>query len=147
MATVKQFLKSKGTKVWSVPPTATTLESLKLMADKDIGALVVVDGETLVGIFSERDVARRLASPGGFDVNQPVKNFMVTSVYTVELSTTIIDCMRMMSAKHIRHLPVVDEGKVVALITIGDIVKQIIDIQESTIRGLENFIAGQSFEL
>lgn len=147
MATVKLLLKNKGTTVWSVSPDTTTLDALKLMADKDVGALTVMDGEKLVGIISERDFARRLARSGVCDVAQPVKAFMITNVFTVALEATMGECMKLMTEKRIRHIPVVEKGKLVGLITIGDIVKEIMVTQESTIKSLENFISGQTFEL
>lgn len=147
MATVKHLLGSKGKTVWSVSPNATTLQALKLMADKDIGALLVMDGEKLVGIISERDFARRLAGAGTCDVHQPVKEFMITNVYYVNPDNTTEECMKLMTNKHIRHLPILDKNRLVGLITIGDIVKEIISNQQSTIKSLENFITGQNFEL
>ncbi|MBA4419948.1 MAG: histidine kinase [Anaerolinea sp.] len=147
MATVKQLLKSKGTIVWSVSPGTKTLDALKLMAEKDIGALLVMDGEKLVGIISERDFARRMAKFGGCDLNQLVQEVMITNVFSKSPEATMGECMKLMTDKHIRHLPIMEKDKVVGMITIGDIVKEIIDTQESTIRSLENFITGQSFEL
>jgi len=147
MAIVKHLLDIKGQVVWSVAPNAKALEALKLMADKDIGALVVLDGDKLVGILSERDIARRMAKVGGYDVNSPVKDVMITNVFTKGLDATMGECMRLMTEKHIRHLPIVEKDKIVGMITIGDIVKEIIATQESTIKSLENFITGQSFEL
>ena len=147
MATVKQLLRSKGTIVWSVSPGTKTLDALKLMAEKDIGALLVMDGEKLVGIISERDFARRMAKFGGCDLNQLVQEVMITNVFSKSPEATMGECMKLMTDKHIRHLPIMEKDKVVGMITIGDIVKEIIDTQESTIRSLENFITGQSFEL
>jgi CBS domain-containing protein len=147
MAIVKHLLDIKGRTVWSVAPNAKALEALKLMDDKDIGALVVIEGEKLVGILSERDVARQLARTGVYDVNSLVKDVMVTNVITKGLDATMGECMKVMTEKHIRHLPIIDKGKVVGMITIGDIVKEIMAMQESTIKSLENFISGQSFEL
>lgn len=147
MATVKHLLSSKGKAVWSVSPNSKTLEALKLMADKDVGALLVMDGEKLVGIISERDFARRLAVAGVCDIHQPVKEIMITNVYYASPENTTEECMKLMTNKHIRHLPILEKGKLVGLITIGDIVKEIIDSQQSTIKSLENFITGQSFEL
>ncbi len=147
MATVKHLLGSKGKVVWSTTPNANTIEALKLMAEKDVGALLVMDGEKLVGIISERDFARRLAASGGFDVHQPVKEVMITNVYYANPENTTEECMKLMTNKHIRHLPILEKGKVVGLITIGDIVKEIIDNQQSTIKSLENYITGQSFGL
>lgn len=147
MATVKQLLKSKGTIVWSVSPGTKTLDALKLMAEKDIGALLVMDGDKLVGIISERDFARRMAKFGSCDVNQPMQEVMITNVFSKSPEATMGECMKLMTDKHIRHLPIMEKDKVVGMITIGDIVKEIIDTQESTIKSLENFITGQSFEL
>lgn len=147
MAIVKNLLGSKGKAVWSVAPTTKTIDALKLMSEKDIGALLVMDGVKLVGIISERDFARRLAKSGVCDVNQPVQEVMITNVYYANLENTTEECMKLMTDKHIRHLPIIDKGKVVGMITIGDIVKEIIDNQKSTIKSLENYITGQSFEL
>ena len=147
MAIVKHLLGNKGKTVWSVSPTTKTLEALKLLSEKDIGALLVMDGGKLVGIISERDFARRLAKSGVCDVNQPVQEVMITNVYYANLDNTTEECMKLMTDKHIRHLPILENGKVVGLITIGDIVKEIIDNQKSTIKSLENYITGQSFEL
>jgi len=147
MAIVKNLLGGKGKTVWSVAPTTKTLDALKLLSEKDIGALLVMDGVKLVGIISERDFARRLAKSGTCDVNQPVQEVMITNVYYANLDSTTEECMKLMTDKHIRHLPIIDKGKVVGLITIGDIVKEIIDNQKSTIKSLENYITGQSFEL
>ena len=147
MAIVKNLLGSKGKAVWSVAPTTKTIDALKLMSEKDIGALLVMDGVKLVGIISERDFARRLAKSGVCDVNQPVQEVMITNVYYANLENTTEECMKLMTDKHIRHLPIIEKGKVVGMITIGDIVKEIIDNQKSTIKSLENYITGQSFVL
>jgi CBS domain-containing protein len=147
MAIVKNLLGSKGKTVWSVTPTTKTIDALKLLSEKDIGALLVMDGVKLVGIISERDFARRLAKSGVYDMNQPVQEVMITNVYYANLENTTEECMKLMTDKHIRHLPIIEKGKVVGMITIGDIVKEIIDNQKSTIKSLENYITGQSFEL
>ena len=147
MTIVKNLLGGKGKTVWSVAPTTKTLDALKLLSEKDIGALLVMDGVKLVGIISERDFARRLAKSGTCDVNQPVQEVMITNVYYANLDSTTEECMKLMTDKHIRHLPIIEKGKVVGMITIGDIVKEIIDNQKSTIKSLENYITGQSFEL
>lgn len=147
MATVKHLLDRKGKTIWSVTPQTRTLEALKLLSEKDIGALLVMEGEKLVGIISERDFARRLARTGGCDTNQPVREIMITNVYYANPQNTTEECMKLMTDKHIRHLPILENGKVVGLITVGDIVKEIINDQLSTIISLENYITGQSFEL
>lgn len=141
MTTVKNILKAKGNRIYAVPPTATVLESLKLMADKGIGALLVMDGDFLVGIFSERDYARRGILQGR-QQDAPVQDMMTPMVYYVRPEQSIQDCMALMSARHIRHLPVIENNRVVGVISIGDVVKAIIEDQQHTISGLENYIMG-----
>jgi CBS domain-containing protein len=147
MAIVKNLLGNKGKTVWSVAPTTKTLDALKLLSEKDIGALLVMEGTKLLGIISERDFARRLAKSGVYDMDQPVQEVMITNVYYANLENSTEECMKLMTDKHIRHLPIIEKGKVVGMITIGDIVKEIIDNQKSTIKSLENYITGQSFGL
>jgi CBS domain-containing protein len=147
MAIVKNLLGNKGKTVWSVAPTTKTIDALKLLSEKDIGALLVMEGTKLLGIISERDFARRLAKSGVYDMDQPVQEVMITNVYYANLENSTEECMKLMTDKHIRHLPIIEKGKVVGMITIGDIVKEIIDNQKSTIKSLENYITGQSFGL
>ncbi len=138
--TVRQLLQKKGSEIFSIGPGATVLEALKLMAEKDVGALVVLDGSRLVGIFSERDYARKIVLHGKFSKETAVKEIMTTRVLCVEPSNTVEQCMALMTQRHIRHLPVLEGEKVVGLISIGDIVKETISEQQFTIQQLEAFI-------
>lgn len=144
MAQVKHLLQRKGKAVWFVTPQTSTLDTLILLEKHDIGALLVMEGEQLVGIFSERDLARRLARTKAVDLQAPISDFMTKNVFFVEAANTVEECMKLMTTKHIRHLPVMESGKVVAVISINDLVKEIIADQESTIKSLENYIFGQS---
>ncbi len=145
MITVRDILTTKGSAVWSVDPGVTMLESLKLMADKNVGALLVKEGEQMVGIVSERDVARNIASSGDFHPDTPVSEFMTQEIYTVPLDMSTDKCMQMMTQLHVRHLPVYQEGQMVGIISIGDVVKSVISDQESTIEDLQNYILGRGY--
>lgn len=143
MAYIKNILEKKGSQVWTVAPTATVREALRLMADKAIGALLVVDGDKIAGVFSERDYARRTASSGNMSLEQPVSALMSHPVYYIQPEQTTEECMRLMTAKHIRHLPVIEGGKLAGMISIGDVVKSLIQEKEMTIQGLEHYISGR----
>lgn len=145
MATVRDLLKTKGTQVWSVGPEASVLEALVLMSQKNVGALVVLDEGRLAGIISERDFARSIANLGRCLIENPVKEFMTKEVFTVNPDMSTDDCMSLMSNKKIRHLPVLVENKLVGLVSIGDIVKEVISTKESTIHSLENYIEGTDY--
>src|SRR5665811_922433 len=132
MATVRDMLKTKGGQVWSIGPETIVLEALELMAEKNVGALVVLQNEQLVGIISERDFARAIAKIGRCLIEAPVKDFMTCEVFTAGLDLTTDECMSLMSDKKIRHLPVQVENKLVGVISIGDVVKEVIAIKEST---------------
>lgn len=147
MATVKQLLQEKGDEVWSVDQNATVLDALYVMDAKDIGAVVVLDGDQMVGIFSERDLARQASQNAALALHDPVSRYMTQLVYYVWPDQTIEECMALMTHRRIRHLPVMDGEHLVGIISIGDVVKQIISSQESTIRGLENYITGQEYHL
>jgi CBS domain-containing protein len=140
MTSVKLLLKSKPPGVLSISPHAKVIEALQLMADKNVGALVVMDGDRLVGILSERDYARKVALQGKTSVETPVSDIMVSPVLTVTLHQTREDCMALMTAKRARHLPVVDGSKVVGLLSIGDLVKDALYEQEQTIHQLETYV-------
>lgn len=143
MISVKQLLSAKKhTAIYSIRPDQTVIEALELMADKNIGAVLVMDGDALVGIFSERDYARKGILQGRKAKSTPVTEVMTPKVFTVDLQRTIGDCMQIMSERHFRHLPVVSEGKVVGLVSISDIVNAIIQEQSTHIQYLEQFIAG-----
>ncbi len=142
MATVRQLLRTKGNEIWSVAPQATVYEALQIMSEKDVGALLVLDKGNLVGIFSERDYARKLILKGRFSKDTTVTELMTHEVLYVEPQSTIEDCMALMTAKRIRHLPVLEKERLIGIVTIGDVVKQIISDQEFTIRQLGTYITG-----
>jgi CBS domain-containing protein len=145
MATVRDLLKIKGNQVWFIGPETSVLEALKLMSEKNVGALIVLQNEQLVGIISERDFARAIAKIGQCLIEAPVKDFMTKEVYTVRPDLSIDECMSMMSEKKIRHLPVMAENKLVGLISIGDVVKEVVSAKETTIHTLENYIEGTDY--
>jgi CBS domain-containing protein len=142
METTGELLRTKGNNVFSIAPQSTVYEALQLMAQEDIGALVVLDSEKLVGIFSERDYARKLVLKGNFSKSTAVGEVMTRDVITVSPADNLQKCMDLMAAKHVRHLPVVLENRVIGVISIGDIVKAIISDQKFTIDVLERYIIG-----
>jgi CBS domain-containing protein len=145
MVIVRQILKSKGgSQVFSVTPDTSILDVLKLMAEKEIGAVLVMEGIKVVGIFSERDYARRGVLKGR-TVESPVAESMTKIVYYVGPDQTMEECMGQMTDKRIRHLPVVEAGKVIGVISIGDVVKAIIADQKNQITGMENYILGRDY--
>ena len=145
MATVKSILENKGHSVFALPPQASILDALKLMAEKEIGAVLVMEGETVKGIFSERDYARRGILVGN-PVTTPLKDVMTQRIFYVSPEQSAETCMAQMSDKHIRHLPVLKDNKVVGVISVGDIVKSVLKDKDATIQGLENFILGQELQ-
>ncbi len=140
--TVNYLLKRKGTDIWSTSPNALVFDALQLMAEKDIGALMVVEGEELVGIFSERDYARKVILHGKSSHETLVDEIMTKDLVTVQATQSVADCMALMTEKHVRHLPVQEGEKLVGLISIGDVVKEIISEQGFVIEQLENYITG-----
>jgi len=138
--TVRKLLEVKGDLIWSIKPTSTVYDALRMMADKDVGALMVMENDRLVGILSERDYARKVVLEGKHSHNIPVSEIMTTRVFTVHPDQTIEECMALMTAKHIRHLPVVDNDNVLGVISIGDVVKAIIYQQRETIKSLERYM-------
>jgi CBS domain-containing protein len=142
MTTVKSVLLSKGSTIWSVAPETTVFDALKIFAEKNIGALVVIQKETMVGIFSERDYARKIVLKGESSHTTIVKDVMTSTVLSVHPEQSIDECMALMTNKHVRHLPVVENGSLIGLISIGDVVKAIISEHEYTIKQLENYITG-----
>ena len=144
MSYVKNILERKGNSVWTVSPDATVREALVEMASRGAGALVVTDGGNIVGIFSERDYARQVAKADSLGLDQPVRELMSHPVFFARPDQTVEECMRIMTARHFRLLPVLDQDQLVGIISIGDVVKSLINEKEMTIRGLENFIAGSS---
>ena len=142
MITIKQLLNNKDNQIWSVEPKTSIFEALKIMSDKEIGALLVLEEKKLVGIFSERDYARKVILKGKSSKNTQVGKLMSKKVLYIDLEKTINDCMVIMTNKHVRHLPVIENDKVIGMVTIGDLVNQIISEQENTIQQLENYITG-----
>jgi CBS domain-containing protein len=142
MTTVRQLLVIKGDYIWSIKPEASVFEALRLMADKDVGALLVMDGEKMVGILSERDYARKVVLLGKVSREIQVSEIMTPKVFTVHPDQTIEECMEMMTAKRVRHLPVVENDRVLGMISIGDVVRDIIYRQRETIKGLEKYVSG-----
>lgn len=140
MATVNQMLINKGGAVYTIPPDATVLDALRLMAEKDIGALIVMEGDQLSGIFSERDYARKIALQGKSSRTTPIWSVMTDEVVCVSPDQSADKCMAIMTDKHIRHLPVIEDGRVVGIISIGDVVKSIMTEQQVFIRHLEDYI-------
>jgi CBS domain-containing protein len=145
MITVKQLLDRKGHEVYSIQPGDTVYSALEKMADKDVGALMVLDGNKLVGIFSERDYARKLILHGKSSKESKVQDFMSTSLYTVNPSDSIYQCMALMTDKRVRHLPVLDQNEIVGMISIGDVVNAIISEQKAIIKDLEDYITGSGY--
>lgn len=140
MKTVRQLLQGKGGAVHSIAPGARVFEALQLMADKDIGALLVMEGGRLAGIMSERDYARKVILAGKSSHDMAVREIMTERVVTVQPSQTVEECMALMTERRIRHLPVMEGDKLVGLLSIGDLVKAVIAEQAQTIRQLESYI-------
>ena len=143
MQTVRDLLQAKGRAAWSIGPQSTVYDALQLMADKDVGALLVLDDGRLVGVFSERDYARKIILKGRSSRETAVREIMTERVISVRPEQTIAECMALMTNHRIRHLPVLEAGQVSGIISIGDVVKAIITQQEFTIEQLENYISGQ----
>ncbi len=141
--TVKMMLDSKGRDVYSVKPDTLVSEALQVLADKNIGAVLVLDEQdSVAGIFSERDYARKIELEGKSSDTTPISEVMTENVICVEPSQPIEECMALMVGKHIRHLPVLDEGKLAGIISIGDVVKEMISEQQFLIEQLESYIRG-----
>ena len=142
MTTVGQILEEKGNAVWSVRPDDTVFDSIRMMADKGIGSLLVMDDGRLVGIVTERDYARKVILEGKSSKNLAVRDVMTTRVLCVTPDRTVDECMALMTDKRARHLPVLDQKKVVGLVSIGDLVKATIAEQKILIDQLQHYIAG-----
>jgi CBS domain-containing protein len=140
MASVNQLLEGKGRALFCVGPEDPVLEAIRLMADRHVGALLVMKGDELVGIVSERDYARKVILLGRSSSATPVWQIMSSPVHTVRQDETVDSCMRIMTERRIRHLPVVEQGRVVGMISIGDLVKAVIQDQQHTIEQLESYI-------
>jgi CBS domain-containing protein len=143
MRTVKDILHAKGSQVYSISPDDTVFEALSRMAENNVGAMLVFEGSDLVGLISERDYSRKTILKGRLSKETAVREIMTADVVTVSPDVDIEMCMELFTDKHVRHLPVVEEGKVVGIVSIGDIVKSIIDYKEDIIEELESYIKGQ----
>lgn len=142
MQTAKQVLEFKGDTVWSVTPEDSVYTAIELMADKSIGALVVLENEAVVGILSERDYARKVILRGRSSRDTPVKDIMSDKVVHTDPHKSIEECISLMSEKRIRHLPVIEDNRLVGLVSMGDLVKALIAKQQMLIEQLEHYISG-----
>jgi CBS domain-containing protein len=140
MTTLKILLKGKGHDVWSVHPDDTVLDAIKMLAEKDIGALIVVKDDKPVGIFTERDYARNVYLKGKSSLDTAVRDVMVAPVICVKPDQTVDECMALMTAKRFRHLPIMDGDELVGMVSIGDLVKSVIAEQQFTIEQMEQYI-------
>ena len=140
MKSLKQLIDAKGGQVWSIRPDAKVFEALQLMAQKDVGALLVMDGTRLAGIMSERDYARKVILQGKSSQDMAVRDIMTADVVKVDPSRTVEECMGLMTQRRVRHLPVCEGDKLIGLVSIGDLVKEVIAEQEQTIKQLESYI-------
>jgi CBS domain-containing protein len=140
--TVSSILRHKGHHVWSVSPDDSVLQAISVMAEKGVGALVVIAGQTLVGIVSERDYARKVVLQGKSSKDTAVRDIMTSPVVSVSPNQTVDDCMRIVTTNRIRHLPVVQGESVVGVVSIGDLVQSVISTQGETIQFLQEYIVG-----
>jgi len=140
MTLVNQILHAKGSKTWTITPDATVFDALSLMAEKDIGSLVVVDNDDVVGIFSERDYARKIILLGRSSRDTEVSEIMKNEVLCVSPDQSVAKVMALMTDKRIRHIPILDKGRLVGVISIGDVVKAIISEQQIMINHLEDYM-------
>lgn len=143
MTIVAQVIKNKAVQsIFTISPNATVLEAIKIMADKGVGALVVAKDEKVVGIFSERDYTRKIALMERSSNNTPVADIMTSKVISVSLNHTVEECLQLMTDRHLRHLPVLEQDKLVGFISIGDLVKAAMDDQRILIEQLQQYISG-----
>ena len=140
MKTLKQLLEAKGRNVYSISPDARVFDALKLMADKSVGALIVIEGGRIVGILSERDYARKVILHGKSSHDLEVREIMTSKVIAVQPGQTVEECMALMTEKRIRHLPVTEGERLIGVLSIGDLVKEVIAEQRQTIEQLESYI-------
>jgi CBS domain-containing protein len=139
--TVNQILSTKGRGVYSIVSTLTVFEALRVMGEKNIGAILVIDDGALKGILSERDYARKIVLKDKSSKKTPVSEIMESEVVTVKPSDNVDHCMELMSKRRIRHLPVIEDGTVIGIVSIGDVVKTIIEVQKETIKHLDSYIS------
>ena len=142
MRTVRQLLEAKAPEVFSIGPDSPVLDAVRLMAEKHIGALLVMEGERLVGILSERDYARKVVLQGRSSRDTPVRDIMTSDVVTVRPNETSDHCMQVVTERRVRHLPVLDGDRVVGVVSIGDLVKAVIEDQAEELEHMQRYIAG-----
>ena len=140
---ISSILKHKGPHIWSISPDATVFEAIRLMAEKNIGALLVVTADKLVGVISERDYTRKVALKGKSSKETKVREIISTPAIFVSADRTIEDCMRIMTENRVRHLPVLEQDKILGIVSIGDLVNWVISAQSEAINQLESYITGQ----
>ena len=141
MKTVKNIAQNKSNEIYSVNPSTSVLDALQLMMDKNISALLVMENAQLKGIFTERDYARKIILQGKSSKQTLIQEVMTANLETIKLNSSIDQCMQIMTDKHIRHLPIVEDGKVAGMISIGDLVKFVIEDQKQTIEQLQSYIS------
>lgn len=141
-ATLSEILSFKGSAVWSVSPSATVYDAIQMMADKNVGALLVIEQDRLVGILSERDYTRKVVLKGKSSKQTAVKEILTGNVIQVGPAQTVEECLRLMTDHHVRHLPVLEGDRIVGIVSIGDLVNWIISAQSSTIQQLQTYITG-----
>jgi CBS domain-containing protein len=144
--TVSGILAQKGSTIWSIAPAAMVFDAIALMADKNIGALPVIDNDQLVGIISERDYSRKVILKGKSSKETCIEEIMTRDLVTANPGDSVMECMRVMTEKRVRHLPVMEGAKMIGLLSIGDVVKWLISAQAATIDNLEQYITGASLD-
>lgn len=146
MVTVKQLLQAKrDSETYSISPDASVFEALQLMAEKNVGAVMVVEKGQMVGIFTERDYARKIVLKGKCSLETPLREIMTSEMITVHPEQNLEDCMSLMTQYHIRHLPIMDNGRLVGMVSMRDLVEALLSKKDSTIENLENYILGQGY--
>lgn len=139
---ISALLHHKGAALWSIAPEATVFEAIKLMADKNIGSLLVMSGDRLVGVFTERDYTRKIALQGKRSKETQVREILSGKIVSVTPHQTVEECMRLMTENRVRHLPVLENGKAIGVVSIGDLVNWTISAQDAAIAQMEQYIAG-----
>ncbi len=143
MNTIRHILQIKGTDIWTISPDATVYDALRLMEAKDVGALLVMENDSLAGILSERDYARKVILQNKSSRETKVRDIMTSHVYTIHPDQTVNECMELMTSRHVRHLPVIENDRLLGVISIGDVIKDIIYQQRQTIKDLEGRMIGK----
>lgn len=140
--TISDILRTKGSQVWTIGPDATVFDAIKMMDEKNVGALLVMKGEALVGIVSERDYTRKVVLKGRFSKDISVNEILSSQVISVTATHSVEECLCLMTEHHFRHLPVVENNRVMGIVSIGDLVNHVISAQSSTIQQLQTYITG-----